>query len=230
MVQLYHRHLSSGELTKKNAKQKDGYGLGQNQTFENGIGITGGTGSGKSTVAKILRDKGYFVGDADVYARRAIEPGSTGLAEVRSRFGSDVFIGNALDRKKLGRVIYENPEAKKQLENIVHPLIQKLLLDDIEKTPPEATWFYDAALLFEAKTNHHFREVWVVARSDALRRASIMQRDGISAEVAQKRIDTQMPQAQKVDLADRVIWNDGSIADLVSKVENCIEISCIQRT
>jgi len=185
MVQLYHRHLSSGELTKKNAKQKDGYGLGQNQTFENGIGITGGTGSGKSTVAKILRDKGYFVGDADVYARRAIEPGSTGLAEVRSRFGSDVFIGNG---------------------------------------------FYDAALLFEAKTNHHFREVWVVARSDALRRASIMQRDGISAEVAQKRIDTQMPQAQKGDLADRVIWNDGSIADLVSKVENCIEISCIQRT
>jgi dephospho-CoA kinase len=202
--------------------------IGTGKIFENGIGITGGTGSGKSTVAKFLRDRRFFVGDADQYARQAIEPGSKGLHEVRAQFGEDFFDEDKLNRKKLGAFIYQNRQAKQKLENIIHPVIHALLVAEARSFPKDQVWFYDAALLYETNTAQYFREVWVIARKDDLRIQSIVERDQISHEIALKRLDIQMKQNDKVLKADKVIWNDGSLADLEAKVEAILESSCIQ--
>ncbi len=204
----------------------------EKKNWKNGIGITGGTGSGKSTVSAILRSRGFFVGDADAYARKAIEPGSDGLAEVRRVFGDNFFTGDLndekLDRKKLGNHIYKNPDERKKLESIIHPRIHNLLIEKTQGFSREQRWFYDAALLFEADTAKAFGEVWVVARDDALRIGSIVERDQISIETASRRLTAQMKQSEKLKLADRVLWNNGTIEELELKVSALLESSCIR--
>jgi dephospho-CoA kinase len=182
--------------------------------FPHGIGITGGTGSGKSTAAEILRRLGFFVGDADSYAKKAVAQESAGLRAIREEFCETFFTGESLDRKKLGRHIYENEAAKKRLESIVHPIIHEMLLKDVQKLDKQSIWFYDAALLYEANTANQFKEIWLIARDEDLRIQAICNRDKISTDVAKKRIQAQMPQQEKVKRANVVLWNNGSIQSL----------------
>lgn len=185
------------------------------------IGLTGGIASGKSTVAKILRDLGLPVIDADSLARTVVQPGAKGLAAIAQTFGPD-FIrpDGSLDRAKLGQLIFSETPKRLELEGVLHPLIQEL--KQAEKLRLENAGcdlaFYDIPLLFEKNLAKDFDKTILVYCSSAEQLSRLVERDGLSRENAQKRIDSQLPIDAKLKLADYVILNNGSQADLKANV------------
>ncbi|MFT6398412.1 MAG: dephospho-CoA kinase [Bradymonadia bacterium] len=189
-----------------------------NQVF----GLTGGIASGKSTVAKMLRERGAYVIDADDLARQVVEPGTPGLAAVIGRFGREVLGPNgSLDRTRLGEIVFSNAEARADLEAILHPLIStasmSAILAAIEL--PKGPVFYDAALLVEKGTHKNFAALVVVGCSPMTQTKRVLARDGLTLPEAEARIAAQLPLADKMQAADHVLLNDGTIEELAAQVD-----------
>jgi dephospho-CoA kinase len=185
------------------------------------IGLTGGIASGKSTVAKILRQLGAAIVDADALSRQVVEPGSDGWKEIVATFGKDVLQPDqTLDRQKLRTVIFNNPGVRKQLEAIIHPKVRALAEKRIGEAGAAgfAVVVYEVPLLFEGKIHEWLRPVILVACDIDVQRRRLQARDNVSADAAQKIIDAQMSLEEKRRLADYVIENDGSLADLENQV------------
>ena len=185
------------------------------------IGLTGGIASGKSTVAKILQRLGAAVVDADGLSREAVAPGQDGWKEIVATFGAGVLQADqSLDRQKLRTIIFNNPEARKQLEAIIHPRVRALAEQRIREHTAAGFELivYEVPLLFEGKIHEWLRPVILVACDLNIQRQRLQQRDGIDSAAAQKIIDAQMSLAEKRRLADYVIENDGDLADLESQV------------
>jgi dephospho-CoA kinase len=177
------------------------------------IGLTGGIACGKSTVADLLRELGAPVVDADELARRVVEPGSPALAEIVARFGKDVLDpGGALDRKKLGAVVFADAEARQALERITHPRIAAAAQDELARLVAQGhdTVIYEAALIVEKKLYTWMDGLIVVALPPELQLARLMERDGIDGEAAASRVAAQLPLADKIAVADHVIDNAGT--------------------
>lgn len=185
------------------------------------IGLTGGIASGKSTVAKILQSLGAAVVDADGLSREVVEPGQDGWNEIVATFGPEVLQADrSLDRQKLRTIIFNNPESRKKLEAIIHPRVRALAEQRI-RDHGEAGYaivVYEVPLLFEGKIHEWLRPVILVACDVEVQRQRLQQRDSIDAAAAQKIIDAQMSLAEKRRLADYVIENDGSLAELEGQV------------
>jgi dephospho-CoA kinase len=184
-------------------------------------GLTGGIASGKSTVAKILRQLGAAIVDADALSRQVVEPGSDGWKEIVATFGKDVLQPDqTLDRQKLRTVIFNNPGVRKQLEAIIHPKVRALAEKRIGEAGAAgfAVVVYEVPLLFEGKIHEWLRPVILVACDIDVQRRRLQARDNVSADAAQKIIDAQMSLEEKRRLADYVIENDGSLADLENQV------------
>jgi len=179
-----------------------------------GIGLTGGVACGKSTVAEIVRKEGYLVIDADVLARRAVEPGSATLKDVVAAFGPDVIADDgSLNRKALGQIIFQDGTARDRLEKIIHPAIHKLLQDELKANGLPGRpkfWFYEAALLFETGRARDFFEVWAVFCPLDVQMTRLQQRDGRSADMVKDIIASQLPAQEKAHLADIVIDTSSS--------------------
>ena len=185
------------------------------------IGLTGGIASGKSTVAKILRQLGAAIVDADGLSREVVEPGSDGWKEIVAAFGMDILQADqTLDRQKLRALIFNNPGARKQLEAIIHPKVRALAEQRIRQHGDAgfALVVYEVPLLFEGKIHEWLRPVILVACNGDTQRRRLETRDSITREAAQKIIDAQMSLAEKRRLADYVIENDGNLADLENQV------------
>jgi dephospho-CoA kinase len=185
------------------------------------IGLTGGIASGKSTVAKILRQLGAAIVDADGLSREVVEPGSDGWKEIVAAFGMDILQADqTLDRQKLRALIFNNPGARKQLEAIIHPKVRALAEQRIRQHGDAgfALVVYEVPLLFEGKIHEWLRPVVLVACNVDAQRRRLETRDRITREAAQKIIDAQMSLEEKRRLADYVIENDGSLADLENQV------------
>lgn len=208
------------------------------------IGLTGGIATGKSTVTKIIQDLGGAVVDADVLAREVVGPGSFGLegliqvfgpGVLKSRSGTGGAISNSaggaagkekdpLDREALGAMIFSDPEKKRWLENLLHPLIQwraqqeKLIL---ERSGAQVA-FYDAALIYEKNLSKNFDKVIVVSCTSEQQLERLIKRNGLSSSEAKKRLSVQMPPDEKVRLADEVIDNSGSLASTRDQVERLL--------
>lgn len=185
------------------------------------FGLTGGIASGKSTVAKILRQLGAAVVDADQLSREVVAPGHDGWKEIVATFGDEVLQADqSLDRQKLRTIIFNNPEARKQLEAIIHPRVRGLAEQRIREHTAAGFELvvYEVPLLFEGKIHEWLRPVILVACDLTIQRQRLQQRDNIDATAAQKIIDAQMSLAEKRKLADYVIENDGDLADLESQV------------
>lgn len=179
------------------------------------LGLTGGIGSGKSTVAGMLADLGARVIDADVLAREAVAPGTPGLEAIRARFGEGVLDpGGALDRRALGRLVFEDPAARADLERIVHPRVAGLAADQIRRAEDEGAPLavYDVPLLYENGLERSLPEVCVVWASRPTRLARIAARDPLTPGEIEARMAAQMPLEEKVRRADHVIDNDGDLA------------------
>ena len=185
------------------------------------VGLTGGIASGKSTVAKILTELGAAIVDADILSREVVAPGHDGWKEIVATFGRDVLQADQnLDRQKLRTLIFNNPDARKQLEAIIHPRVRALAEQRIREHGEAgyAVVVYEVPLLFEGNLQEWLRPVILVASNVDLQRQRLQRRDGLDASAAQKHIDAQMSLEDKRKLADYVIENDGSLADLESQV------------
>lgn len=186
------------------------------------IGLTGGIASGKSTVARILRELGAPVVDADKLARDVVEPGSPALAEIVARFGPEILDGDGrLDRQKLGAIVFGDQEARRALNAITHPRIAEASQRAIaaHAAAGAGVVIYEAALLVENNAHTWMNGLIVVALPEADQRERLMARDGLSGEDADARLGSQLPLAKKLEVADWVIDNSGSIDDLRRQTE-----------
>ena len=176
------------------------------------LGLTGGIATGKSTVARFMEKKGAAVIDADELARSVVAPGSPALAEITALFGNETLLPDgALDRKKMRSIVFENDEKRRQLENILHPKIRNLAKARIKEAIADGQKIvvYMAPLLIEAKATDLVDEIWVVTLDPEVQLRRLMERDSLSANDAQKIIDSQMPLAEKERHGHIVIDNSG---------------------
>lgn len=179
------------------------------------IGLTGGIATGKSTVARFFAERGVPVLDADQLARDAVLPGSPALDEIVARFGSEVLTKEGvLDRKRLGTIVFSNPEKRRMLEEILHPEIRKLGDARISEAGAAGhkRLIYMAPLLIEAGAMNRVDTIWVVSVRPGIQLERLMLRDGITRDQAQKIIDSQMPLSEKEQYGSVVIDNSGTEA------------------
>jgi dephospho-CoA kinase len=185
------------------------------------IGLTGGIGTGKSTVSSILRDLGLQVIDADQVYHELLVPGSSIMRRIRQSFGAEYFYRDGrLNRRTLGAEVFSDSKKLRLLESITHPLIKEeidLLLSRARRTGQDTV--LDHPLLFEMKMEPSVDEVWVVTSPRSLQVSRICRRNGISPKEAEERIDAQLPLEFKTAQADVVINNTGTIDDLKNIVE-----------
>ena len=180
------------------------------------VGLTGGIGSGKSTVARIFAEEGVPVVDADRVARDVVEPGTDGLRAVVDAFGEEMLDADwTLDRKKLGERVFGDDDARKRLEGILHPRIAATSMARFGELAAAGHPYaiYEAALLVENGSHRMMQALVVVSASEATQVARVMERDGLEAAAARQRIRAQLPLADKIAVADYVIDNDGSIEE-----------------
>ena len=186
------------------------------------IGLTGGIASGKSTVDRLFRDRGIVVADADAAARDAVTPGSEGLAEVVAAFGAGMLAPDrSLDRAAMRRRVFDDPEARRMLEAIVHPRVRAAL----EAACAEAAGPYAIAsipLLAEAGGRAAYpwlHRILVVDVPATVQRQRLLLRDGIDAALAEAMIAAQATRAQRLAIADDLLPNDGPLEALPAAVE-----------
>ena len=173
-------------------------------------GLTGKTGAGKSTVAAMLRDKGWFVIDGDMLARKIVEPDSPVLSQLADAFGADILDDSgALRRKLLVQRLHEVPCGVETLNAITHPAIDLLVQQELEAA--EQAGFdrcvFDAAALLESPSKARCNRIIVVTAPEELRRQRILQRDGLSEAQADARMQMQKDDDWYLSQADIVIRN-----------------------
>jgi dephospho-CoA kinase len=187
------------------------------------IGLTGGIASGKSTVSRVLEQLGVGIVDADRLAREVVAVGSDGLREVIATFGSGVLAADgSLDREKLGALVFSDEQARKKLQAITHPRIAQLGAERIAAQKASAAPYviYDAPLLVEVGAHKAFAALIVVAASEPTQIARLLSRDGLTDLQSSQRIAAQLPLARKIEVADYVIYNDGSLAELERRIKD----------
>ncbi len=193
------------------------------------IGLTGGIATGKSTVSQYLRSLGACVLDADAYARTVIAPGTAGFEQVAAAF-PEVVDGDSLDRKRLASIIFSDAERKGQLEAIIHPLVIAQLQHDGERLEKHGcTVVADVPLLFESGCQTFLTPIWVVYVDPQTQLHRLRERDGLTAEEAQRRIASQWPLDKKVALADAVIDNSGSLDRTYAQIRGLWRDICENR-
>jgi len=193
------------------------------------FGLTGGIGSGKSAVAQRLRARGVPVVNADELARAVVARGSVGLARVTEYFGTDVLTAEGdLDRARLGEIVFSDPEARRMLDSMLHPLVRLLAAERFgeigERGEPLAC--YEVPLLFEGGLDRTYTPVLVVSAPLAQRQARIAARDGFDPKQVAARIASQMPLEEKVRRADYVIDNAGTLDELNEGTDTVLAALC----
>jgi dephospho-CoA kinase len=186
------------------------------------VALTGGIATGKSHVRARLESLGVPTIDADVLARDAVAPGSAGLAAVVRRFGTDVCDADGtLNRRKVGAIVFADPRARRDLEQIVHPYVREMTERWFASLDPERVPFAvaDIPLLFEGRREADFDAIIVTACEPETQVHRLMARDGLSDAEARQRIAAQWPLQEKIARADHVIRTDGSLEDTNRKVD-----------
>jgi dephospho-CoA kinase len=186
------------------------------------LGLTGGIASGKSSVADFFVACGAILVSADLLAREVVNPGSPTLEKLVEAFGEDILApSGSLNREALAQRAFADPVARRRLESITHPAIAHLAECRLAalKAAPHDLIVYEAPLLFEAGAESRVDLVLVVVVDQATQLARLQQRNRLSAEEARQRIASQWPQADKVQKADFVIDNSGTLAQTRSMVE-----------
>ena len=185
------------------------------------VGLTGGIGSGKSTVARMLEERGAVVFDADLLAREAVEPGTSGHTAVIDRFGADVLApGGELDREALASIVFADPSARRDLEQIVHPEVRRLFAEGSEAyRDTDRIVVFSAPLLVESGMHTAFEILVVVSATVAMQIERLMRQRGMSEAAIRARIDAQAPLEDKAAVADILVDNGGTLDELEGQVE-----------
>jgi dephospho-CoA kinase len=187
------------------------------------IGLTGNIGSGKSTVAQMLSERGTTIIDADVLARRAVELGTAAYDRIVARWGSDVLSADGhLDRAALRRIVFSDHEQLEELNQIVHPEVERLRsrLIDRARARGDRLVVCDIPLLFERHMTDRFDRIILVDANRALRLERLVKDRGLEEAEAMEMIAAQMPAELKRARADFVIDNDGTLTQLERRVHD----------
>ncbi len=189
------------------------------------IGLTGGIGSGKSTVADFLRKKGIKVFDADRLAKELMTSDEELKRELIKEFGEETFSGGELNREYLANTVFVNPAKVEKINSIVHPAVKNkltsLMNKELEKSNLVAA---EAALIFEADMTEMFDYIWVVTADEEIRIKRVMERSGLSREEIIKRMENQIPEKEKISRADFVFYNNDSVEKLEENVSFMLSI------
>lgn len=180
------------------------------------IGLTGSIASGKSTVATMLREKGYPIVDADVIAREVVEPGSPLLKELEKTFGPSIIRQDgSLHRENLGALIFADEKKRQQLNERMHPAIRSEMVRQKEQYLQEgyATIIMDIPLLFESKLQSYVEKILVVSVTKEVQKKRLIARNQLTEQEAAIRIASQLDMHSKEQGADAVIRNDGTIEE-----------------
>jgi dephospho-CoA kinase len=185
------------------------------------VGLTGGIGTGKSTVARMLEKRGAVVFDADVLARQAVAPGTPGFDKVVERFGPNVLApGGGLDREALASIVFSDPAARRDLEGIVHPEVRRMFAEGCEEyRDSDRVVVLSAPLLVETGMHTAFDLLIVVSAPVATQIERLMRDRGMAERDVQARIAAQLPLEAKAEVADVLVDNEGTLEDLEGRVE-----------
>lgn len=196
------------------------------------IGLTGGIGSGKSTVTEYLISRGFHVLDADKIAREIVTSGSDTLIELVSIFGKEILQEEgSLDRKKLGSIVFSDIDKKKKLDELMHARILETIHERILKfheevdhaaIPKHKAIFIDAPLLFETGLDKSVNEIWVIDVEDETRIKRIIERDGLKRDEILQRINAQMPRNEKIKRADTILDNNADQEQLYQQLDKLL--------
>ena len=192
------------------------------------IGLTGGIASGKSTTSNYLKDKGYIVLDADLYAKKIMEPGQVAYVNIVDYFGPEIVNEDrTINRKALGNLVFNNKDKLKQLNGFTHPEVKRLMREDQDKYLPDNHVFLDIPLLFENNRHEMCDLVITVYVTYENQLDRLMSRNGFTEEEAKSRIASQMDLEEKKNRSDIVFDNNGTkealykqIDEFLSKLEN----------
>jgi len=191
------------------------------------IGLTGGIGTGKSTVSAYLKEKGCVILDADKMSRQLTAPGGDALPAIRRTFGDEVFYDDGtLDRKKLGRIVFNDADKLKALEEITTQKVVEQTIDGLvrlRKASYNGIVIIDAPLLFECGMQVLAEENWLVTAGLEVRIERIIKRDGLDRQSILDRINNQMNDEEKMTMADYVIDNSGNLESLYQQIDKLIE-------
>jgi len=193
------------------------------------FGLTGGIGSGKSTVARHFRARGLPVVDADELAREAVAVGSDGLRQVAEAFGPEVLqVDGSLDRAKLAQRVFGNPSELARLEAITHPRVRALAKARLAslQAAGEPLACYEVPLLFEAGLEREYKPVVVVSVPLSLQLERAAARDATTSERIRRRIEAQLPLSEKSGRADYVIDNAGSLEQTLAQADQVLAAIC----
>ena len=189
------------------------------------IGLTGGIACGKSTVAAHLAQQGLTVIDADALSRQVTAPGGEALAPIAETFGAGVFTEDGqLNRKALGEIVFSDPQMRRLLEGIIHPLVQRKTVQAIREAGQQGqkAVVLDVPLLFETGMDALCDECWVVALDSEVQISRLMQRDSLSRAEAEKRIASQMSQEEKIKRANVLIRNNRPLEQTLSEINGLL--------
>ncbi len=187
------------------------------------IGLTGGIATGKTTVANYLASTyNLTILDADVYSREAVSVGSSILQAIASRYGEQILLqdGN-LNRQNLGEIIFSNSEERLWVEGLIHPYVRDRFVTEM-KSLPVKTLICVVPLLFEANLTNFVTEIWVVSCQEKQQLERLMQRNHLTLEQAQARINSQMPIGEKIARADVVLDNSSTLEELLRQIVQAV--------
>ncbi|MGK9043495.1 dephospho-CoA kinase [Mammaliicoccus vitulinus] len=188
------------------------------------IGLTGGIATGKSTASNILKERGFYIVDADIASRKAVEKGSKGLKQVQEVFGDQAILDGEMNRQYVGSIVFKDEAMRLKLNNIIHPIVREIM--DAEKKfglEKGKNVIMDIPLLFENKLQDTVDETWLVYTTEETQISRLKQRNQLSDDEATSRIQSQMPIEAKKQLADEIIDNNGTLEELAQNIETLIE-------
>jgi dephospho-CoA kinase len=190
------------------------------------VGLTGGIATGKSTVSEMLRGLGAEIIDADRLAREVVEPGQPAFKQIVAEFGAGIVgADGALDRKKLGAIVFADPERRKRLEALTHPAIRERFqarLDELAARGFAGLVFFDAPVMIESGSYKNMDRMVVVVTDEATQMARLHARDGTDDAEGRRKIASQMPLTEKAKLADHVIDNSGDREATAAQVRRVV--------
>lgn len=188
--------------------------------FKYAIVLTGGIGSGKSTIASFLKLYGYEVVCADSIAHTILDQSTKEVVEI---FGKEILENNRINRKRLGEIVFNDKKKKEILEKILHPKIKEEILKQAKALETKKIpYFLDIPLFYETK-NYPFKEVLLVFVPREIQIQRIQKRDHLESQAIQARISSQMPLEEKKQLASYVIDNSGDLENLQKEVEKYLQ-------
>ena len=187
------------------------------------VALTGGIGSGKSTVGQIFEQLGAIVVDSDQLARDVLERGSIGFNEVVAKFGDEMLKNGEIDRQILGSLVFKDPIKRSELEQITHPLIRKAFAKVVSSASPDSIVINQIPLLVESNHDYKFDHVITVSASESIRSERLIKR-GLTKGQIEQRMGAQVTDQMRESIADSVIVNEKNEQELTGQVEKIWEL------